>query len=68
VFGDMLIKSAPPAERDAMLAPAGAGAQHAAMRVNLPAGATPAPLHLLIGSIALLLAGTLVLWSRRRPA
>ena len=64
VFGEMLIRSKPPEQRDAGLAPT--GAQHAATRVNLPAGATPAPLHLLIGAIALLLAGTLVLWSRRR--
>ena len=64
VFGEMLIKSKPPEQRDAGLDPA--GTRHAATRVNLPAGATPAPLHLLIGAITLLLAGTLVLWSRRR--
>ena len=63
VFGEMLIKSKPPRQRDAGLDPA--APQLAAAMVNLPAGATPAPLHLLIGAIALLLAGALVLWSRR---
>ena len=63
VFGEMLIKSEPPHERDASLGPA--GPRLAAAMVQLPAGATPAPLHLLIGAIALLLAGALVLWSRR---
>ncbi len=63
VFGETLIKSKPPHQRDAGLAPA--GAQRASARVMLPAGATSAPLHMLIGTIALLLAGALVLWSRR---
>ncbi len=63
VFGELLIKSKPPHQRDAGLDPA--VSHPAAALVNLPAGATPAPLHLLFGAIALLLAGALVLWSRR---
>ena len=63
VFGEILIKSKPPHQRDAMLGPN--GAQQTTVLVTLPTGATPAPLHMLIGAIALLLAGAMVLWSRR---
>ena len=61
VFGDRLRKHAPARMKDAMLRPA----PGAATPVTLPQGATPAPLDIAIGLLALLGALGLLLWRRR---
>ena len=63
VFGESLKKLSPARAQEAMRRPAGRAA--GTIPVILPQGASHAPLNVVIGILALLAAGGMVLWRRR---